>query len=107
MYLEPGWRSLSGGLAIPEARTSRRRSYSDRAGREQELGTDLALHRLLPPKARAEYLSLRQKDRDDFENALEQLKDHPFRGGPGIIVERLSGFDDLWKIKLRHPQRRA
>jgi hypothetical protein len=35
------------------------------------------------------------------------MVEHPFRGGPGFVVEELSGADGLWKLKLRHPQRRA
>jgi mRNA-degrading endonuclease RelE of RelBE toxin-antitoxin system len=59
------------------------------------------------PTALREFLDLRRQDRDDFEIAIRRLTEHPFRGGPGSAVERLSGSEELWKLKLRHPQRRA
>lgn len=59
------------------------------------------------PTARREYLSLPIRDRDDFEVAIRHLMRNPFRGGPGFVVEKLAGSADLWKLKLRHPQRRG
>lgn len=59
------------------------------------------------PRAQEEYLSLRREDREDFELAIRRLTERPFRGGPGFVVEKLAGSNDLWRLKLRRPQRRA
>ena len=59
------------------------------------------------PRAYEEYLGLRREDREDFEHAIQRLREHPFRGGPGFVVEKLAGSSELWKLKLRRPQRRA
>jgi mRNA-degrading endonuclease RelE of RelBE toxin-antitoxin system len=63
----------------------------------------LAFH----PAARKEFLRLISRDQEDFEAAIRSLQEYPFRSGPGFVRERLGGSDDLWKVKLRHPQRRA
>lgn len=59
------------------------------------------------PKACQEFDSLSLEDQEDFDLAIQALREHPFRGGPGFVVEDLADASGLWKIKLRRPHRRA
>lgn len=59
------------------------------------------------PRAKEEFERLSLQDQEDFDLAIQALREHPFRGGPGFVVEKLHDAPGLWKLKLRHPQRRA
>ena len=59
------------------------------------------------PRARDEFDRLSLEDQEDFDRAIQALRDHPFRGGPGFVVEELREAPGLWKLKLRRPHRRA
>lgn len=59
------------------------------------------------PRAAEEFLALSLQDQEDFDHAIQALPEHPFRGGPGLVVEKLHDAQGLWKIKRRRSHRRA
>ena len=70
-------------------------------------GFGVTLIYAFPPRAKEEFEFLPLRDPEEFDLAIQSLREHPFRGGPGFVVEKLRNAPGLWKARLRHPHRRA
>lgn len=57
-------------------------------------------HPVARPPADQEFLALPPDIRIEFEEILGSLVRHPFRSGPGYIVQPVRNHPGIWKLKL-------